>query len=195
MELFTTLCGFEEQTSTPFYSELFFPCWSSLWYKFRLLGQKHTNVLMSLLCEISEWVRQHTEVMCWSCCSDVPCCQKLNKTQIGGRQRHPHSHFLFTFTECLTWLLLKTLSACSDDSYAMFSSKMILQIQQVKKTCKLYRFKIYKIIITKCSSLEKIGSVAYKTHQFTPIKNIKGIWMWNTNRALQKQHRHQALLH
>lgn len=128
---------------------------------------------MSLLCEISS--EASSTQRCRSCCSDVPGWQKQNKTQIGGHQRHHHSDFLFMSTGCFTRLLLETLSACSDDSYVICSSKMILQIQQLKKSAVyITDFKLlirnYKIIITKCSAAEKMKCCIYNAPIYTQQK-------------------------
>lgn len=122
-----------------------------------------------------------------------------------------HTLYSCLLGACLTGLLLVTLNACSDDSCTFYSSKIILwKNKQVEKDLSLCEFSdkdnvnltdlilfatIYKIIITKCSSVEKIWDFAYKLHQFTPIENIKEIWLWNANRSLQKQHREKPSLH
>lgn len=49
----------------------------------------------------------------------------------------------------------------------------------VNSTDLILLVRIYKISITKCISVEKIWGFAYKLHQFTPIKNIKDICVWN----------------
>lgn len=158
-----------------FYTSIFFGSLSDqfcLWCK---IAQKvfDTCVLFRFLQEVGSTQWQHVD--------PVALIFQAVKHSIRHRLLAVITLTFYLLTGCLTGLLQVTPSACSDDSHALYSSKMILHEEQVENswtkdhvnlTDSILLLGISKRITTKCSSVEKIWSFVYKMHQFTPVKNM-----------------------